>query len=157
MALHAETILDAIVTALDAIRDDTGASFAPVLVARWDRYTAETGPLPSILVKRRRIVRDREEQGGGWRCDLEVDVWISIAAETDGSVPTDKAETLAAGDVEQAINGMDWQTLEANLARIESRSLWEEDEQEPNDGAIVSLVVQYKLAYEDLETVIEPF
>jgi hypothetical protein len=157
MALHAETILDAIVTALDAIRDDPDATFAPVIVQRWDRYTSETGPLPSILVKRRRIVRDREEQGGGWRCDLEVDCWVSISAVTDGSVPTDKAETLAAGDVEKALNDMDWQSLQANLARLESRSQWEEDDQEPNDGAIVSLVVQYKLAYENLETVIEPF
>lgn len=157
MAQHAETLIDAIVTALGSISTGNGNTFTPQVVARWDRYTATKGPIPNILVKRRRVIRDREEQGGGWRCDLEVDIWISILADTDGTPPTDAAESDAAFDIEKALNGMDWQALEANLARLESRSYFEEDENEPDDGIVVSAVVQYKVDYLNLETVIEPF
>lgn len=156
MADHSEVIIDAMVVALAAISTGGGASFTPAVVERVDRYNTAKGPLPNIQAARAAYVKDREEFGGNWRADLFVEVLLLIKADKTGTTATDKQVNVAYSDVAAAVIGMDWQTLGANLARIESNPLRTEDEDDPDDGIIITFNVQYKLAFADLTLVVDP-
>ena len=157
MADHSEVVIDAMVVALAAISTGSGDSFTPAVAERHDRYQSVKGDLPNIQVARQLYRQSREPSGAGnWVSDLFVDVMLLIDATKDGVTPTDKQISVAESDCKNAIIGMDWETLAANLAGFESTPLSEESPEEPDNGIIITVNVQYKLAFADLTLSIDP-
>lgn len=156
MTDHCETIIDAMVTAFGLIATGSGDSFTPSVVQRLDRFNSTVGVLPNIQVRRADYRKSREDFGGNWRCDLFVEVLLLIDADETGATATDKQVSIAAGDVEGAVIGMDWETLKANYANVETTPLVRENEEEPDNGMLLTFQVQYTLAFEDLSIVVDP-
>jgi hypothetical protein len=156
MADHSETVIDAIVAAVAAISTGGGASFTPAVAERHDRYQSTKGPLPNIQVFRGNYRLSREEFGGNWRIDLFVDVWLLIQADKTGATPTDKQVNLAYSDVVAAVVAIDWDAVDATLVAVDSTPLITENEDDPDDGVIITFQVQYKLEFGDLNNAIDP-
>lgn len=157
MADHSEVILDAFLAAMAAISTGSGDSFTPQVVQRWGRYQSQMGPVPNIQVDRGEYSLDREDVGGNWRADLIVDIELQIEPDEDvAGEPTSKTENVAYSDVVNAAINMDWETLKANLARVESTPFRREDPDEPSDGMVITFLVEYRLAFDDLSLVVDP-
>lgn len=145
------------VTALAAISTGSGDSFTPTVAERFDRYNSTKGPLPNIKVWRSNYRMGREETGTGtWKCDLFVDVELLVEADKSGTTPTDKQVNLAYSDVVKAVSAMDWETLLAFLAAVDSTPLIQENEEDPDDGIIITFQIQYQLQFGDLTNSVDP-
>lgn len=156
MSLHSETILDSVVAAIAAISTGSGATFTPAVAERFDRFNTTKGPLPNLQISRGRLDYSRQETGGNWTVDLEVEIQCALLQTAASGTRSDKAVNLAFGDIALAVINMDWQALKANLGAIRSIPYEDLDENEPETGIVVTFGVQYKLAFDDLTVVVDP-
>ena len=150
---HSRTVIDAIITALNAIATGSGDSFTPASVTRHDEDSSVEGPAKSILVRRTGTPRFRDE-GSGWLVTLSVD--IQVILYTGPSVPDASDEVIeeAEEDVWRSIRAMDWQTLNAEFRTFTPTTFRDIDDEHPVSGFIASVDVEYKVAFNDPSTII---
>lgn len=149
------TVIDAIITALEAIDGSGSDSFTPSIVQRHDEDRSVEGSPASIIVRRTGTARGREDSGSGWIVDLGIEIDCNVYSGEESDVTSDELIEEAEEDVFRALVAMDWETLQANLSLFNSITFREEDPEHPVAGFTATVEVQYKVAYDSPGTIID--
>lgn len=151
---HSRSVIDAMIAALDGIHTDNGDSFTPTIVQRWDADRSIEGTLPAIGVRRLSNPRDRD-QGSGWLNTLSVEIQVGLYTGEEVENAGDEVIEEAEEDVWRALRAMDWDNLRAEFRGFQATTLRDIDEDHPVEGFRAVVTVEWKIAYDDPDVVID--
>ena len=146
---HTKTIIDAMITALQAISPASSDSFTPSIVQRHDEDRTVEGPGWSLIVRRSGASRVREENTADWPMTVDIEIVCNVLTTSDSDVPSDEAIEEAEEDIFRAVNAMDWETLRAEFTSFSSVTNREEDAEHPFAGFTATVEVQFSVGYTD--------
>lgn len=151
MPAYSETIIQAIMEALEGITVADGYSQTVQKVQRFDRRSLSTAEKSCI-----HVMKGEEGKvlvGDGWDVTLSVDLDCYLYQDPDDPLTTDELQAAFQWDVERALTGVDWATLQADLVGEEAISFAIQDPSGAvEDGLIVSLTITYRLAEFNMTT-----
>lgn len=143
---HSETIIAAIMEALEGISEEDGYRTTPKIVQRYSRTVLEKTERPCLTLMRSsegKVPRGTGEQDSV-NCDLSLEIEGIIAPiEDESEVPADRAMADLQDDVEKALfTEVDWEELQV-LEEPRLFTSWFGDPENPEDGFTMSVAIRY--------------
>ena len=144
MADHTETIIQAIIIALQGITEDNGYAITIQSVQRYDRLRLTTNEKPCIHVSWNG--NNRHQVGAGWDTLLTVHLDVYLQEYFEDTRSTDEILELYKWAVETGLTSMNWGGLAADLQDMNSTYFAITDPAgATEDGVEFDLTIYYRL------------
>lgn len=156
---YTETIMKAVIAALEGISQSAGYNHDVKAVNRYDRFERDLEP-PSIEIwfAGEKKENPGEEAKTQWDSSPMVSLAFLIRQRVDESeVTTDELVLQAVADVEKAVLSVDWDSLEAYPDGFDHTPLWVQDKEESYDGIATDIEIRYEADFDDPTTVLTPY
>jgi len=151
---YEQTIIAAVITAIDAISVQGGDNVTIRSVKEYDRFTADDGERPSVSVE---WLGESSTQSG---TELNTELRLRLDARLDyqqfSGIETSRQNRLMKHDIVKALTNIDYAVNDAFLRSIASTPSHEEDPEEPAEGVAFLVVFAYATDFKSPQTATAP-